>query len=223
MVVLSYLAKLSSESQVDGFVDFMSDTGFDQQKVDFPYDPCWVKPGYHSAPDYEDNWIQYNLCSFANVVAQDLGGTPEHYKGIIVNLGEESDPLWLAFGSYPGDRWICHNFTRTFASDYDTHIAAIRTLRSIEPMMDELWVLDHTGLWENKNLEAGYREFQKGLQKLKSLSEMLAKADMEYGHSAMSVSRLLKLTGGVSGIEDVRTSSAFDPYWLKPATIKSTQ
>ena len=90
-------------------------------------------------------------------------------------------------------------------------------------MVDELWVLDHTGLWENKNIEAGYREFQKGLQKLKSLSEMLAKADMEYGHSAMSVSRLLKLTGGVSGIEDVRVASAFDPHWLKLATIKNTQ
>ena len=92
MVILNYLARLRSEAKVDDFVDFMSDTGFDQQKVDFPYDPYWVRPGYIHAADYNDNRIKYNLCSFSNVVAQDLGGTPEHYKGVILNLGEESDP-----------------------------------------------------------------------------------------------------------------------------------
>ena len=106
MVILSYLARLGSEAKVDGFVDSMSDSRFDQQKVDFPYDPCWVRPGYVHASDYKDNWIQYNLCSFSNVVAHDLGGTPEHYKGVIVNLGQESDPLWLAFGKHEDDRWI---------------------------------------------------------------------------------------------------------------------
>lgn len=223
MVILNYLARLGSEAKVDGFVDFMSDSGFDQQKVDFPYDPCWVKPGYRSAPDYKDNWIQYNLCSFANVVAQDLGGTPERYKGVIVNLAEESDPMWLAFGKYQEDRWICNNFTRTFASGYHAHMSAVRILRIIEPMMDELWVLDHAGLWESDDLEAGYDEFRKGLQRLKSLSEMLAKVDMEYGNLALTANRLCELYGSRSRIKGERLASAFDPHWLKPTAIKSTQ
>ena len=223
MVILNYLARLGSEAKVDDFVDFMSDKSFDQQKVDFPYDPCWVKPGYRSAPDYEDNWIQYNLCSFANVVAQDLGGTPERYKGVIVNLGEESDPLWLAFGKYQEDRWICRHFMKTFLADYPTHIVAVTILRNIEPMMDELWVLDHAGLWESDDLEAGYDEFRKGLQKLKSVSEVLAKSDMEYGYTAMSTKRLCELRRGKSDIEDEHFASPFDPHWLKPATIKNTQ
>jgi len=184
MVFLYYSAHAHSESQVRQIAESLRSQPYPKVMVDFPFDDRWTAPGYRHRDDYNENWTKYGLCSFARLVQDEWRELlPDHYKGAVISIDDGCDPLWLAFGKYRIDWWACEHFTRTFnaSSGFHAHIRAVELLRTLADQVDELHVIDETGLWETRDLEKAFQAYRDGFYRLRALSRTLQMAQMEYG------------------------------------------
>lgn len=186
MPILWYYAEAQGEGAISRLAEEALGWSLETEYVDFDHEPRWVQRVYSQCPDFAENWVKYNLCTFGHILADAHGGAvPERYKGVVMNLDDSCDPLWLAFGKY-GDRWLCEHFTRTFNADggFSAHASAIVLLKQAERYLEHIEVVDETGYWDTGNREASLAAYRQGIGRLGLLSRAIAKEEFERGAAA---------------------------------------
>lgn len=84
---IHYHAEASRGRQVDRVTETFNAPCYSPVVVDFPFSPKWVNEGHLLAPDYSQNWPQYELATMSDALKHRYEGQlPDHFRGIMLDV-----------------------------------------------------------------------------------------------------------------------------------------
>ena len=136
---IHYHADASRDQQIDRLCQAFDRPEYGPMILDFPFSPKWVNTGYLLQPDHEENWTRYAVATLADALKHKCEDqTPDHFRGVILDVDPGCQHLRFVFGRYPDKLWHCDGFLKTQYAEhgFSTHVEVVEFLRELEPIVD---------------------------------------------------------------------------------------